>query len=98
VFNTPTTQGKKKPRNKNFCEVEDVSLVKAWLHTSMDAIPGKIRNVVVFGLGFTIFTMLKRKSQFFVAQIHYNIAGQLFKSVSISYVDVLLLLMVEIKW
>jgi hypothetical protein len=27
-----------KPRNKNFCEVEDVALVKVCLHTSMDAI------------------------------------------------------------
>jgi hypothetical protein len=41
--------------------------------------------------------MLKRKSQFFVAQIHYHIAGQLFKSVSTSSVNVLQLLMVEIK-
>jgi hypothetical protein len=32
------TQGQKKPRNKNFCEVEDVALVRAWLHTSIDAI------------------------------------------------------------
>jgi hypothetical protein len=40
VFNTPTTQGQKKSRNKNFCEVEDVALVRAWLHTSMDVIPG----------------------------------------------------------
>jgi hypothetical protein len=53
--------------------------------------------VVVFGLEFTIFTMLKRKSQYIIAQIHYHIIGSLFKSVSISYVDVLPLLMVEIK-
>jgi hypothetical protein len=53
--------------------------------------------VVVFELGFTIFTMLKRKSQFFIAQIHYHIAGQLFKSVSTNSVDVLLLMIVEIK-
>jgi hypothetical protein len=52
---------------------------------------------VVSRLGFTIFIMLKRKSQFFVAQIHSHIAGQLFKSVSISFVDVSLQLMVGIK-
>jgi hypothetical protein len=40
VYNTPTTQGQKKPRNKNFCEMEDVALIRAWLRTSMDAIPG----------------------------------------------------------
>jgi hypothetical protein len=40
VYNTPTTQGQKKPRNKNFCEVEDVTLVWAWLHISIDAISG----------------------------------------------------------
>jgi hypothetical protein len=40
VYNTPMTQGQKKPRNKNFCEVEDIALVWAWLHTSIDAIPG----------------------------------------------------------
>jgi hypothetical protein len=39
VYNTTTTQGQKKPR-KNFCEMEDVALVRAWLHTSMDVIPG----------------------------------------------------------
>jgi hypothetical protein len=40
VYNTSTTQGQKKPRNKNFCELEVVALVWAWLHTSIDAIPG----------------------------------------------------------
>jgi hypothetical protein len=25
VYNTPMTQGQKKPRNKNFCEVEDIA-------------------------------------------------------------------------
>jgi hypothetical protein len=40
VYNTTTTQGQKKPRIKNFCEMEDVALVRAWLHTSMDVIPG----------------------------------------------------------
>jgi hypothetical protein len=40
VYNTPMTQGQKKPRNKNFCEVEDVALVRAWLNTSIDAISG----------------------------------------------------------
>jgi hypothetical protein len=39
VYTTPTTQGQKKPRNKNFCEMEVVALVRAWLHTSIDAIP-----------------------------------------------------------
>jgi hypothetical protein len=39
VYNTTTTQGQKKPRIKNFCEMKDVALVRAWLHTSMDVIP-----------------------------------------------------------
>jgi hypothetical protein len=52
---------------------------------------------VVFGLEFTIFTMLKRKSLLCAVQIHYHIAGQLFKSVSISSVDALQLLMIEIE-
>jgi hypothetical protein len=38
VYNTPTAQGQKKPRNKNFYEVEDVALVRAWLRTCIDAI------------------------------------------------------------
>jgi hypothetical protein len=53
--------------------------------------------MVVSGLGFTIFIMLKRKSQFSVAQIHSHITRQLFKSVSISSMDVSLQLMVGIK-
>jgi hypothetical protein len=40
VYITPTSQGQKKVRNKNFSEVEDIALVRAWLHTSIDAIPG----------------------------------------------------------
>jgi hypothetical protein len=40
VYNITMTQGQKKPRIKNFCEMKDVALVRAWLHTSMDAIPG----------------------------------------------------------
>jgi hypothetical protein len=38
-YTTPNTQGSKKIRNKNFCESEDIILVKAWLDTSIDAIP-----------------------------------------------------------
>jgi hypothetical protein len=38
-YTTTTTQGNKKARNKNFCEAEDVVLVKVWLDTSIDAIP-----------------------------------------------------------
>jgi predicted protein tyrosine phosphatase len=41
--------------------------------------------------------MLKRKSLLCIVQIHYHIIGQLFKSVSISSVGALQLLMVEIK-
>jgi hypothetical protein len=40
VYTTPTAQANKKARNKNFCEVEDVALVRVWLDTSIDAIPG----------------------------------------------------------
>jgi hypothetical protein len=53
--------------------------------------------MVIFVLQFTISTMLKRKSLLCIVQIHYHIAGQLFKSVSINYVNALLLLMTEIK-
>ena len=37
---TPTTKGSTKSRNKNFSENEDILLVKAWLNTSTDPIPG----------------------------------------------------------
>jgi hypothetical protein len=52
---------------------------------------------VLFGVGFIISTIRRRKSQCIVAQILYHIVGALFKSLSISFEDVLLLLRVEIK-
>jgi hypothetical protein len=61
-YTTPSTQGSKKARNKNFCESEDIVLVRAWLGTSTDAIPGTNWKKVLFGLGFIISTIRRRKS------------------------------------
>jgi hypothetical protein len=53
--------------------------------------------VVLFGLGSIIFPIMIRKLQYFIAQIHYHIVGPLFSSLSVRFVDVLLLLRVKIK-
>jgi hypothetical protein len=60
-YTTPNTQGSKKIRNKNFCESEDIILVKAWLDISIDAIPCTNQKKVHFELGFIISTILLRK-------------------------------------
>jgi hypothetical protein len=53
------------------------------LETSIDAIPGTNQKNVPFGLGFIISTILRRKSQYMLAQILYLIVGVLFKILSI---------------
>ncbi|PUZ75104.1 hypothetical protein GQ55_1G122400 [Panicum hallii var. hallii] len=43
-YTTPSTQGSKKARNKNFCESEDVVLVRAWLGTKKSAFWTRVHN------------------------------------------------------